>query len=67
MLTDAQKAWLKENPEYELPGPPRPGERFKECGTLYADGIFIPNQPMKPIMLKPGCRNVGIRVEANRR
>lgn len=61
MLTDAQKAWLADNPEYELIGPPRPGVSFKEFGTLYADGIYILSQPMKAIMLKPRCKGVGVR------
>ena len=61
MLTDAQKKWLAENPEYEMVGPPRPGVRFKEFGTLYADGIYIQSFPMKAIMLKPGCRAIGVR------
>jgi hypothetical protein len=59
-LTQAQIDWLAANPQYDFPGPPKPGPRFYECGTLYADGRFEPMAPMKPVKLEDGCRLVGI-------
>jgi hypothetical protein len=59
-LTKAQVAWLCAHPQYCFPGPPKPGPRFYECGTLYADGRFELMAPMKAVKLEPGCRLVGI-------
>jgi len=61
-LTEDQKAWLSKHPDYTPVGPPRPGVRFTECGTLYADGSFVKGEPMKPVQLRPGCICVGIKV-----
>lgn len=59
-LTAEQKSWLAEHPDHGPVGPPRPGVRFVECGTLYADGSFAPMVPMKPVKLREGCLCVGI-------
>jgi hypothetical protein len=59
-LTKAQIAWLSDHPQYCFPGPPRPGPRFYECGTLYADGRFELMAPMKVSRLEEGCRLIGI-------
>ena len=58
--TDAQLSWLGVHPMYCACGKPKPGLRFHECGTLYADGRFIPMAPMKTVHLEKGCRLVGI-------
>jgi hypothetical protein len=60
-LTEAQEKWLAARPEYVFCGPPRPGLRFGDAGTLYADGRFEKMEPGKPIRLEPGCRLVGIQ------
>ena len=64
-MTEAQKEWLARHPEHEPFGPPRPGVRFKLCGTLYADGEFDITLPMKPVILRPGCIGVGVRIQAD--
>jgi len=64
--TPQQKAWFDEHPNYVFVGPPSPHDRYIACGTLYADGSFVPLVPMKPIELRPGCVCVGILVHANR-
>lgn len=38
-LTDAQKTWLQNNPEFRLGGPPRK-VFFRERGNLYEDGTY---------------------------
>ena len=43
-LTPAQRAWMKQNVEYECIGPPRPEVKFMRCGTLHGDGTFEPLQ-----------------------
>lgn len=58
--TEAQLGWLAAHPMYEACGAPRPGVRFHECGTLYADGRFELMAPMKPVRLEDGCRLVGV-------
>lgn len=60
MLTDAQKQWFKENPDFGFIGRPHAGApRFAEFGTLYRDGRYVKSQPMKPIKLEAGCVGVG--------
>ena len=59
-LTKAQIAWLTDHPEYCFPGPPKPGRKFKDAGTLYADGSFEPMYPMNVVRLRDGCRMVAI-------
>lgn len=54
MLTPEQDAWLKEHPEYQRVGPPRPDIAFRDVGTLYPDGSFTPLKPMQPIKLTVG-------------
>lgn len=61
-LTDAQHAWFAEHPNYQIVGPPRPGVKFIECGTLYANGQFEKMESMKPVRLEAGCKCVGIKV-----
>lgn len=58
-LTEEQKKWLALHPDYTFPGKPRPGARFTDCGTLYADGRFEVMAPMKVVRLEEGCRLVG--------
>lgn len=62
-MTQAQKQWLSENPGYQAIGRPRPGVKFQDAGTLYADGTFEPMAPMKPIRMEQGCFGVGKPVE----
>lgn len=59
-MTPRQQEWLIANPAWQLCGPPRPGVNFSRTGTLYDDGRFEENFPMKPIRLEPGCKLVGI-------
>ncbi len=59
-LSEAQRSWLANSPEYVPVGPPRPGVAFKECGTLYADGRFELMAPMKVVKLEEGCICVGV-------
>jgi hypothetical protein len=59
-LTKAQVQWLTDHPEYCFPGPPRPGRKFRNAGTLYADGSFEPMAPMKVVRLRDGCRLVAV-------
>jgi hypothetical protein len=61
-MTDAQRAWLEANPNYQSIGKPFPGVKFVACGTLYADGRFDPMAPMKAIKIEPGSFGVGIKV-----
>jgi hypothetical protein len=64
-MTEAQKQWLADHPQYQPVGRPRPDVRFINSGTLYADGTFDPLAPMKPIRLRDGCFGVGIVVHPN--
>jgi hypothetical protein len=67
-MTEAQQAWLNDNPNYQLVGKPRADAKFVGCGTLYPDGSFDPMAPMKPVKLvagPPWAVCVGIRVHAN--
>jgi hypothetical protein len=59
-LTEAQRGWLGNHPQYDLCGHPRLGISFRECGTLYADGRFEPISPMKVVKLEQDCRLIGI-------
>lgn len=59
-MTEAQKKWMDDHPQYTAIGWPRPGILFDTAGTLYCDGRFDPIAPMKPIKLEPGCFGVGI-------
>lgn len=64
-LTEAQLIWLKTHPEYSFIGIPRPGVRFSEVGTLYPDGLYEKNEPMKPVRLVSGppyAVGVGVRL-----
>jgi hypothetical protein len=63
--TIEQISWFAAHPQYEACGAPRSGVRFKDCGTLYADGRFDPMASMKVVKLEEGCRLVGIPVEEN--
>jgi len=49
-LTEAQKAWLQNNPEFRLAGPPRK-VFFLERGNLYADGTYEELKPGVVIQL----------------
>jgi hypothetical protein len=62
MMTDAQRKWLDDHPNYRPVGKPSPGEKFIACGTLYADGRFDLLAPMKVIKIELGSFGVGIRV-----
>lgn len=53
-MTQEQQDWLDAHPGYQRVGPPRPGVRFRDCGTLYPDGSFDPMAPMKVARLVAG-------------
>lgn len=59
-MTNEQRQWLEMNPEFSPVGPPRSGVKFRNCGTLYEDGEFVPMAPLKPIRLAEGCFCVGV-------
>lgn len=63
VLTLPQLAWLDAHPKYQFCGWPRFGAKFKDTGTLYADGRFERCVPMKAVQLEEGCRLIGVPID----
>ena len=61
-MTDAQRQFLSDNPQFGPVGPPR-SVKFSEWGTLYADGTYqrLDNAPRKAIQVGAGA--IGVAVE----
>lgn len=58
-MTEAQRAWLEQHPEFSRIGPPRP-IKFDEWGTLKSDGTYerLDNKPHRVITAGDGAIGV---------